>query len=827
MTASPMLIGLQTKSLQQLEVGFFSPLQLYNVLMLHLEIQFKPINKSTTAVFLMLLCLSCGNGKQSQPTNSPPVEVLSPSQIREREGFDDIHKSVAVTDNNTTEIDDGYIQRFRFADHLERAHFRSSGLLIDFGTAARDKYTLAEWMSGIKGNFNRDGLTYSYVTGNNGVIYFHAPEEEQGGGTIAFRLKAEGSKKAKIFLNKNFVGEIQAGSEFDHAQVSFQKGILAGLNEIKIQGGSKARTKEGIAASLALDYVRIIPENTGDGPASASFDTAKAINEKTGKTALNLSAGESLTYYLPIPEGTLIRGRVKPERDGAKAALSVVALTDVTGEAASIKVNVNNDSSFELNLSSLAGDAAAVTFSAQEGGVFIDESGLYEKSEIETKAPGQIKAKNIVLVLIDTLRSDKLLPYNPDTRVKTDYLSGLEREAMVFKRAFAPENWTKPSIASLLTGLYPDTHNTREDRDALPSSATMISEHLKSLGFVTAGFVANGYISGKFGFQRGWDTWTNYVREGKPNRAQFVIADAVKWLDKRNDNKPFFLYIHTIDPHVPYIPPQKYIKMYDAAPYNGQVEASATAKIAEGIKTGRVKLGDRDKIRFEALYDGEISYHDDELAALQNKLGELNLLEDTAIIITSDHGEEFFEHGSVGHGHSLYEELLHVPLFIRLPGKHSDEQPSSDTDEVSLTDVFPTICDLLGVAPPKDLEGKSLVKRLKKEARDDFPSAAAANFLQNQKAIRMGRYKLIYRGARTTLFDLKNDPKETRDLSDESPIALVTLRDQLGIHLSRFASTSGTDESKGAGKKQHTPVKAVIDKETEAQLKALGYLGGE
>ena len=136
---------------------------------------------------------------------------------------------------------------------------------------------------------------------------------------------------------------------------------------------------------------------------------------------------------------------------------------------------------------------------------------------------------------------------------------------MVFDRALAPENWTKPSVASMLSGIYPTTHKTQDDRSRLPSSVVLASEHLQKHGFETAGFVANGYVSRKFGFKRGWDTWTNYVRESKRNRARYVVDDAIAWLESRPKDKPFFLFVHTIDPHVPYIPPKKYWSVYDIA----------------------------------------------------------------------------------------------------------------------------------------------------------------------------------------------------------------------------------------------------------------------
>jgi arylsulfatase A-like enzyme len=476
----------------------------------------------------------------------------------------------------------------------------------------------------------------------------------------------------------------------------------------------------------------------------------------------------------------------------------------------------------DMDLGALGGRAAMITFAATKGEVVLRDASLFASAAHPKEAPGEVRAKNFVLVLIDTLRADKIDLYNKETRVRAPFVSGLGQAAMVFDRAFAPENWTKPSVASLLTGLYPETHRTKDDRDKLPATVTTIQEHLKSLGFVTAGFVANGYISGKFGFRRGWDSWTNYVREGKANRAEFVVRDAINWLEKRADDRPFFLYVHTIDPHVPYIPPRKYLKMYDAGAYDGPVNARDTAKLAEKIKTGQLNLNERDKMRFEALYDGEITYHDDQLVRLEQKLKALGRLDDTLVIVTSDHGEEFFDHGRVGHGHSLYEELLHVPLLIRLPGDHRKGEARCK-NEVSLVDIFPTACDILAVECPAGMEGASLVPLLEGKGWPHFPSVAFSDFLESQRAARMGRYKLILRGFRTTLFDLATDPGETEDLSDERPFALAMLFDAMGSHLGRLARPL---EGAGAREKgpRHKAAKATIDPETRRQLRALGYL---
>jgi len=191
---------------------------------------------------------------------------------------------------------------------------------------------------------------------------------------------------------------------------------------------------------------------------------------------------------------------------------------------------------------------------------------------------------------------------------------------------------------------------------------------LSEAGFHTGAFICNGYVSGKFGFRRGWSTYRNYIREGRRTRSEFVAADVLSWLDKRPEDKPFFLYVHTIDPHVPYRPPSNVLSLYGDPDYKGPVSFRSSATLLEDVKLKKVTLKEKDKQQLEALYDAEITYHDVHFNAIMQGLERRGVDDETLVIVTSDHGEEFWDHGSVGHGHNVYEELLHVPLFMRLPG---------------------------------------------------------------------------------------------------------------------------------------------------------------
>jgi len=378
--------------------------------------------------------------------------------------------------------------------------------------------------------------------------------------------------------------------------------------------------------------------------------------------------------------------------------------------------------------------------------------------------------------------------------------------------------------------LHPATHRTKEDASKLPRSALMLSEVYQKQGFKTASFIANGYVSNAFGFDQGWDHYTNYIREQRNTNASNVFGEAQSWIEKNKDGR-FFVYIQTIDPHVPYDPPDQFLKMYDSAPYKGQVQNRRTHLMLDEAKKNpkKYKFTARDKERIEALHDGEISYHDEYLGKFLTKLEELGLDENTIVVVTSDHGEEFQEHGSWGHGHSVYQELLGVPLVFRWPGVI----PSSLRIEpvVSTMDIGPTVLEATGVAIPRQFEGRSLLGFM----RGDWPPApyvAFSDFLDHRRVIRGGDWKLIIRGNLSqVLFDLGNDYWEKTELDGTAnPIAQRYLRTLHGQFLG--AEDRGhwlAASTPAAGKKKPTleQEKQEMTPELCKQLVALGYISAE
>ncbi|MGB5683023.1 MAG: sulfatase, partial [Polyangiales bacterium] len=431
-------------------------------------------------------------------------------------------------------------------------------------------------------------------------------------------------------------------------------------------------------------------------------------------------------------------------------------------------------------------------------------------------------AKNVVVLVVDTLRADKLRPFNPETRVETPAIDRFASEGVVFELAQAPENWTKPSVASILTGLHPQTHQQKTGEAALPSSAVLLSEHLKDNGFATGSFIANGYVSDRFGFDQGWDDYTNYIREGGSTEAKDVFDAAGNWIEAHKEER-FFAYIQTIDPHVPYDPPGEFVRMYDPSEYDGQVRPRMTGDLLEKAKRKppEVVFDARDKRRIEALHDGEITQHDGFFGAFLERLAALGLSDDTLVVVTSDHGEEFDDHGSWGHGHSVYQELLHVPLMFRLPNRLPPGAKIGDA--VSTLDISSTVTELLGVPPMAQNDGHPLVGLMLGEALTR-PAVAFSDFQDDRRVITTGRWKLILRGNLTsTMFDLEKDPKEQVELDASAfPVGRRYARMLLGQFL---GATSRGDwlsaEQKGGTQLERE--NAEMDDTIRDQLRALGY----
>jgi len=416
----------------------------------------------------------------------------------------------------------------------------------------------------------------------------------------------------------------------------------------------------------------------------------------------------------------------------------------------------------------------------------------------------------VILLTVDTLRADRVLGTGT-ARVPTPAIDALAADSLVFSAARSAAPWTKPSLATLLTGVSPLVHGMTNRRAQLPVELETLAERLRAAGYRTAGIGLNAHLERAFRFDQGFDDYAFPARHAHgvslgakllerlaPGRYPEVfpsttaIADvALDWLDTQGD-QPFFLWVHVLDPHWPYEPPAEWLADPAREPRRWGEPSMVT-----NVQAGNTKPGAEERARVEELYAGEIRYVDSELARILGALKQRGLYERSLVAFASDHGEEFWEHGRYEHGHTLYDEVLRVPLFLKPPGERPGRTVAAD---VSTEALVPTVLELLGVAhEPADFTARSLVPFLRAPESDAQEPlfAAGTYYFGDKRAVLFERKKLVVEldTKRLELFDLAADPAELHSQAAAVPehvrhgLALLeerealcrALRERLGI----------------------------------------------
>ena len=439
---------------------------------------------------------------------------------------------------------------------------------------------------------------------------------------------------------------------------------------------------------------------------------------------------------------------------------------------------------------------------------------------------------NVVVVVIDTLRADRLGALG-NTRGLTPFLDSLAARSVVFRRAYAASCWTQPSVASLFTSRFQSEHGIVSPASKLDPSEVTLAEVLQERGYSTAAFSANGLIAAGHGYGQGFDTYKALFGKQSPRdakrlvkyRAEDMNAMARAWLDQlpAGGSKPFFLYLQYLEPHTPYAAPDAMLHRTFGDRPHPDLE-----KITLSMQFGNWAAPDPPTLRdIVDAYDAEVASVDGGVRDLYALLAERHLLDNTILVITADHGEGLLDHGLLGHGATLYEEVIHVPLLVVPPGGVSRmdvERP------VSLLDVAPTLLDAAGIAAPSSFEGHSLrpflweaqhpwsaglralwahdAKALPVFSENIVPAESEDQRIRpHERAIVVQQAKLILgvKGERES-YDLAADPAEHAPLVEAET-------DRLADVLVAFRGSVASP----------TKVTPAIDPELRARLRALGY----
>ncbi len=426
---------------------------------------------------------------------------------------------------------------------------------------------------------------------------------------------------------------------------------------------------------------------------------------------------------------------------------------------------------------------------------------------------------NLLVYLIDTLRADHVSCYGY-ARTTTPSIDMLARDGVLYENAYAQAPWTRPSVATLFSGLLYSFHGAGKET-GLDAAATTIAEVLRMSGFQCAAFIANAQIySDGLGFEQGFSEFCG-VGEGGA-RAEEINDRALPWIESSVD-RPFFLFVHTIDPHALYDPPKSTRGTFSAPGYRGWV--------GPGQTDARVLAAMRERLRAEDLqelidrYDEEILANDLALGQILQRLKELRLYDDTIVCVVADHGEEFNEHQGFGHGGRLWEELLRVPLVVK-PARGRHRSGLRLENPVRMIDVAPTLLALAGV----DFSGSrfqglpvlpDMNPRMTVIAEEEYGRGVGGlrSFLSDGKKI---IERTLGEGSApdsVQLFDLRRDPGERIDQSDSLKEAVDALRNQLNESLASFRG-QGFEPLGGAIRFRTTP-------EMMEAFRAMGYVEDE
>ena len=440
---------------------------------------------------------------------------------------------------------------------------------------------------------------------------------------------------------------------------------------------------------------------------------------------------------------------------------------------------------------------------------------------------------NVLLIGIETLRADHVgcLGHHRNTTPTFDKLA---KEGVLFSNAIATSSWTMPTNMSVFTSLYPDVHKTTTYQEKLPEARNTLAQILKENGYITAAFVSNPTLGHQYGFSKGFDLYDDFSvaldlgadlfgnndRTGQNARTtltnEVVSRAAIGWLQK-NHTKPFFMFVFYFDPHHDYIPPPPFDTVFDPD-YEGSIDGRGIAY--EPRKSTRP--AQRDLEHIIALYDGEILYTDGYVSKLLEKFAEYGILDETLIVLFGDHGDEFYEHGSTAHAHTLYNELIHIPLIFTLPSLIPQNKRVGAM--VSQVDIMPTILDYLNIEYDGFIQGRSLrplVEGPKNNLHDVVYAEVKTPKNEALSAVITENHKFILNSSTGSkeLFDLNNDPNEQNNIYESRLLAgSVPLEYQLKQWLANNEKI--TRQLFGNENLQ----KIELDENQLKQLKSLGYL---
>jgi choline-sulfatase len=746
-------------------------------------------------------------------------------------------------------------KRFVYLDFVDMNQYLTTEFEtqeIDFGTEDnRDaKYLLEGW--GKPESNKAKKTSFRWAIGNESTILVYFTDTTEKVATLKcrpFNIPNHPHQVGSIYINGKFSQTIEFTKLEEYSFRIPSDTISYGSNRITFKWKYARSPKDfGVGKetrNLALQFfdLSFLDEN---GIAD-SYRGGKKISPRNDKreAIIPVPPGGILEYYVDLPDGPILKFIIFADGKITDESKVDVAVYNEEGE--------NNISSFavgdayhkceyKLKLTQFEKETVKIVFSNcidnnPNSVVFWVNPVIYsnskkvlpsywkiEKKSIVKDSPKKIirrgKSPHIFIYLIDTLRADHLSCYGYE-KTTTPFIDVFSKDGIVFRNCFASASWTKPTVGSILTGLYPNKHRAERKDDRLSSEVLMLAEILKSMGYSTIHLTANGHITKAFNFDQGVDFYK--LSETWHNSSEIINSNFFDLIDSTPDllEKSIFAYLHTVDPHDPYTPRAPFLKLKKAI--EDADKYSHWARIRKKIENHNLTEEGLDFI--VSLYDCEILQNDFFFGKFIDYLKQKGIYEDSIIVLTSDHGEQFYEHGGYFHGSSIYNEEIRVPLIIKFP---NNEFFGFQSDFfVSQVDILPTILEYLGVNIPQEIDGISLFHQLKngdsertifvKENVEKFNFVGFIYSLDKTKQIIKYKDEFYTTVSNHEMYNLKNDFHESNNLlKNIGPFYSGSLKYKTDCFLENMERSALTKEEKVDYKK--------IDPETIRALKALGYI---
>lgn len=622
------------------------------------------------------------------------------------------------------------------------------------------------------------------------------------------------SHSIEVQFNGRPVGGIQTASGLNRSQVFLPPGLLQDLNEVELHFDPSVEEIPGeLQTHLSLIGFGVTRTGMSDAPVKGL--TSEQLDAE-GALEITQAGVFIVPWKIPAEAGNLNLDIEGLGRDASTLRAFALRSSGERVDLAALEVDSGDRVRESMAVSQLQGEQVylclEVVPSERGGGISIGGLWVDAEERVATAAAAareSAERPDVVLIVLDAARGDRFPGWSYPRQVMPN-LTELGQDSMVFRYAFAECPTTSCSIPALLTGLSFLSGGEVGRGKQLSDQVTTLAEYLGLLGYHTVGFSATPNNSASRNLHQGFDEFRELWGRGNPDHGPFNMSRlASDMIRQQPRDEPLFLQLHYLPPHQPYAPSEEFDHWSDPD-YSGPIRPEMSLG---PVNEGRVSLLKQDLEQLVGLYDGNLLLADSAVGQVLATLRSTGRFDNSLIIITSDHGEAFMEHGMVGHNTTLFDEMLHVPLMIRLPGGAIPE--GFDHNRLASTlDVVPTVLGYLGAVPDGNLGGVDLVRTV------PDPEGSRILFLRTSHpknamvAARTAKWKQISwpRFQVQMLFDLEADSGETDNLVSAHP----DLYAGMGLRIRRHLVEASQRE---------LDAEAIeVTPEAEEALRALGYL---